>query len=1009
MRRELAYAAVILGACGSMMAAMHSAPSGTIGARAGLATPAAEAFELDRNWGDVWNRGTAAPGSFVNWETPHVHPLDLTPDGTRLLAVNTADNRLEVFGVVSGEPRPIGSVPVGLDPVSVRALDNSTAIVVNHISDSLSIVDLDTMHVVRTVATADEPCDAIVAGSPGRVFVSCSQANRVQVFDPAAWDAGATEIELEAEDPRALAVSPDGSTVYAAIFDAGNRTTILGGGLTMGGNAYPRNVVSDFGGPWGGQNPPPNDGDGFTPEINQDNPNPIRVGLIVRQDDQGRWMDDNGGDWTDRVSGQLSFASDRPVGWTLVDHDLAVIDAASLSVSYVGDLMTTNMALGVNPASGEVVVVGTEATNEIRFEPNLNGRFIRVRGAMVGPGGVGGASVIADLNPHLAYTEGPEFLPIDQSDRDRSIGDPRAVVFDSSGTRGYVAGMGSNNVVVIDDAAGRAGLADTIEVGQGPTGLALDEARGRLYVMNKFDASITTVDTSTELAVSTVAFHDPTPDAVRDGRVFLYGTHETSGLGQASCASCHIDGRMDHLAWDLGDPAGEMKAFNQNCADGGCRDWHPMKGPMTTQTLQDIVGKEPHHWRADREGIEAFGGAFQSILGDDAPLEGAEMQAFEDTLASMHFPPNPHRTFENGLPTDMVLDGHYTTGRFAPPGQPLPNGNAQRALDTLYRASFLDGFNCVTCHTLPTGMGTEYRVQGFSLLPPGPVGPNGERHHQVSSLDGSTNISIKIPQLRNMHEKTGFNTTQLRNTAGFGYLHDGSVDSIERFLAEPVFGVVSDQEVADLTAMMLAFSGSNLPSGSPVSILEPLGPESQDTHAAVGAQATHAGGTPPAIIADMLPLAQAGAVDLVVKGAFGGEPRGFVFTTGSTYQSDRAGETASHAALLAAAGAGAELTWTVVPAGSGVRIGIDRDSDGFFDRDETDSCADPADAASTPVNTDCCPADLAEPFGVLDLADIGAFVSGFTDQDPIADINGDGIFDLGDVSAFVTSFLAGCP
>ncbi len=33
--------------------------------------------------------------SFVNWENAHVHPLDLTPDGQSLLAVNTADNRLE--------------------------------------------------------------------------------------------------------------------------------------------------------------------------------------------------------------------------------------------------------------------------------------------------------------------------------------------------------------------------------------------------------------------------------------------------------------------------------------------------------------------------------------------------------------------------------------------------------------------------------------------------------------------------------------------------------------------------------------------------------------------------------------------------------------------------------------------------------------------------------------------------------------------------------------------------
>jgi hypothetical protein len=57
-----------------------------------------------------------------------------------------------------------------------------------------------------------------------------------------------------------------------------------------------------------------------------------------------------------------------------------------------------------------------------------------------------------------------------------------------------------------------------------------------------------------------------------------------------------------------------------------------------------------------------------------------------------------------------------------------------------------------------------------------------------------------------------------------------------------------------------------------------------------------------------------------------------------------------------------------------------------------------------------CPADLAAPFGVLDLADIGAFTGGFTAQDPIADLADPiGVFDLADISVFVGSFLAGCP
>ena len=63
-----------------------------------------------------------------------------------------------------------------------------------------------------------------------------------------------------------------------------------------------------------------------------------------------------------------------------------------------------------------------------------------------------------------------------------------------------------------------------------------------------------------------------------------------------------------------------------------------------------------------------------------------------------------------------------------------------------------------------------------------------------------------------------------------------------------------------------------------------------------------------------------------------------------------------------------------------------------------------------PRGTADCPADLAEPFGVLDLGDIGAFVAAFGAGDLLADLAAPfGVLDLGDVSAFTQSFVAGCP
>lgn len=57
-----------------------------------------------------------------------------------------------------------------------------------------------------------------------------------------------------------------------------------------------------------------------------------------------------------------------------------------------------------------------------------------------------------------------------------------------------------------------------------------------------------------------------------------------------------------------------------------------------------------------------------------------------------------------------------------------------------------------------------------------------------------------------------------------------------------------------------------------------------------------------------------------------------------------------------------------------------------------------------------CVADLAPPAGVLDLADIQAFVGAFTTGEALADLVAPfGVFDLADVQAFVSSFVAGCP
>jgi len=99
---------------------------------------------------------TNPTNGLVNYESPHVHPIDLTPNNNTLLAVNTAAHRLEIYNVANGGMAYQGFVPVGIDPVSVRARTNNEVWVVNHMSDSVSIVDLNTRTVIRTLQTDND-------------------------------------------------------------------------------------------------------------------------------------------------------------------------------------------------------------------------------------------------------------------------------------------------------------------------------------------------------------------------------------------------------------------------------------------------------------------------------------------------------------------------------------------------------------------------------------------------------------------------------------------------------------------------------------------------------------------------------------------------------------------------------------------------------------------------------------------------------------------------------------
>ena len=62
-----------------------------------------------------------------------------------------------------------------------------------------------------------------------------------------------------------------------------------------------------------------------------------------------------------------------------------------------------------------------------------------------------------------------------------------------------------------------------------------------------------------------------------NGRKFFYGGF-TSAHGDQSCASCHVFGDLDNLAWDLGDPAGDFQTAPPGMIDPALEGFDPDEG-----------------------------------------------------------------------------------------------------------------------------------------------------------------------------------------------------------------------------------------------------------------------------------------------------------------------------------------------------------------------------------------------------------------------------------------------
>ncbi|HMJ13233.1 MAG TPA: hypothetical protein VK524_17555, partial [Polyangiaceae bacterium] len=952
--------------------------------------------------------------SFIAFESGPVRPLALSADGSRLYACNIADNRLEIYNVEGSGLTRRASVPVGMEPVSVAVRNAGEVWVVNHLSDSVSVVDVASHppRVVRTLLVGDEPRDIVFAAN-GRAFITTAHRGEqrvdssldpvvgvggdwigwrpdgdpqlttpgidradVWVFDPANLGntfggVPAGVVTLFGDTPRALAVS--GNTVYAAVFQSGNQTTVVTEGSVCDGFALANSCAGDGltspNGLANGLLP----GGALGPATNHQGVRAPEVGLIVRfENGTGQWQDEQQRNWSNAVR------------FSLRDLDVFAIDARTLgqtaSWAHVG---TTLFNMAVHPVSGKVYVSNTDAQNMTRFEgagsfggSTVQGNLAQARVSIL----EGGGKVSARrLNSHIDY----RVRPAPAATASHSLATPLEMLFSSSGSTLYVAAYGSSAVGVIPTAALEAGTFNPVNAsanyirvtGGGPAGLALDESKNRLYVLTRFDNGVSVVNLGTRGEEQHVRMHSPEPPEVVQGRPFLYDARLTSSNGEASCASCHIFADMDQLAWDLGDPDANVTtnpllikmglAAVLSDQNGGAENnqFHPMKGPMTTQTLKGLVNAGHMHWRGDRvtgrmgtdnRAEPPFDSAlsFKNFIDATAGLNGraeaisaADMEKFTRFVLKLTLPPNPirrldndltgeHRQLQTGIP---YLGREFFFGRIGPAN--IPEGHASDGVPEL---GFLGlGFTCEGCHTTEPANGY--------------FGTDG-----IASFESLTQI-VKIPHLRNLYQKVGMfghpmvpilapNASgqpfvhQGDQIRGYGYMHEGTADRVFTFLQAGAFiGFEDDQQRMHTEAYLLAFDSDLAPiTGQQVTLTSANAASAAERVDLLIARAA-------APFTSKLLGGTVTECDLIAKTVVSNRQVGFVRRADGRFYPDDGGTPLSDAQLRAiATSSGEPVTYTCAPPGSGQRMGIDRDLDGVVDG--RDNCPAAANADQKDTN-----------------------------------------------------------
>ena len=476
--------------------------------------------------------------------SPQFRPI--IQSGEFVYLANTPNNTIDVIDKKSN--RIERQIPVGVEPVGLAIRpDGKELWVANHVSDSVSIIDIQTnspsrflvVHTIqdfdpKTKATRfDEPVGVVFADDH-KAYVSLSSENQVAVIDVDSR-AITKRLRITAQDPRGLIVR--NGRLYVIPFESNNQTQLSGG------------KKQDI------------DGDLVTFDAwdhSIQNNNVLSIGHVV----------------------------DIVKNPKVPDRDLFVFDTTNEelieTVSSLGTLL-----YGITADSqGNVYVSQTDARNdvngragtkkhglaELENRPFFN-RITRIEKAGIKDG----------LKPTVTWFD-LEPLPPEHPTYQTAQATPFAIEISDDDRYLYLTAAGSDAFSILDAQSGK--LVGRCQVGAVPQGISVEYRDAKpifAWVLNATANSVSQVDIQDPAQprlLQSIQLEDPTDAGVKNGRI-AFSTAKASTTGTFSCASCHPDGHTDQLLWVLNTPI--VTGGNQIM-------------PRSTMPVRGLRDTAPFHW-----------------------------------------------------------------------------------------------------------------------------------------------------------------------------------------------------------------------------------------------------------------------------------------------------------------------------------------------------------------------------------------------------------------------------